>query len=294
MKTLALDVGGTAIKSALFLNGEQVQTNECPSDGILGGPHVMKRIQNVIDSYHDYDVIGISTTGQVHPNTGTILYANENVPNYTGTNVKDILETIYQKPVYVENDVNAAALGEAYYGAGKHLDDFLCVTYGTGIGGAIVINKHIYTGSNFVAGELGHMITHPNGLVCNCGNRGCYEQYASTTALVRNASRLDPNFKNGRVLFDAMRNNNTIAKQQIDLWIDEIIYGLVNLIHLFNPPCIVLGGGIMNQPYVTDEINSRIQTRIMKSFQPVKLIPAMLENNAGVYGMLAIATKSKQ
>jgi len=289
MNVLALDVGGTAIKSALIMNGQIKEISECPSDGKLGGTYVIKNFMNVIDSYENYDVIGISTTGQVDSNLGHIIYANENVPNYTGTQISQIIKTKYHKPVFVENDVNAAAIGEGHYGAGRTYKDFLCLTYGTGIGGAIVINNQIYKGSHGVAGEMGHMITHINGLVCSCGNHGCYEQYASTTALVRKALSYDEKLVNGKLIFKELNAGNQEVKAIIDAWIEEILYGLVNLIHIFNPSCIILGGGIMKQEYIIQSVNNKIQDKLMNSFRNVTIVTAELNNSAGIYGMAAIA-----
>ncbi len=291
MKVLALDVGGTAIKSALINNNVIVKESHIPSEGRLGGPHIIENMMKVIDSYEDYDMIGISTTGQVDSDNGIIIYANENVPNYTGTNLKKIMEDKYKKQVFVENDVNAAAIGEAFYGAGKKENNFLCLTYGTGIGGAIVIDKKIYKGSQGVAGEMGHIVTHINGKPCNCGQYGCYEQYASTTALIREAMEIDETITNGKLLFSKVNEKDTTAINLVNNWIDEIIYGLVNLIHIFNPSCIILGGGIMEQSYIIEAINHKIPNKLMDSFKNVTIISAKLGNNAGVYGMAAIANE---
>lgn len=297
MKVLALDVGGTAIKTALISNGQINRANQFPSEGKLGGPHILHNIMRIIDSYEeDYNVIGISTTGQVDSTKGSIIYANDNVPNYTGTHLSKIITDKYHKPVYVENDVNAAAIGEGYFGAGKKEKDFLCLTYGTGIGGAIVMNKQIYKGNNGVAGEMGHMLTHIAGKECTCGQHGCYEQYASTTALIREAMNYDTNLNNGKLIFSSLENGNSEIKVIVDSWIDEIIYGLINVIHIFNPSCVILGGGIMVQPYILNSIHTRIPGQLMKSFREVKLLTAELGNNAGIYGMAAIANEkfSKQ
>lgn len=292
MNILALDVGGTAIKSALIHNGQILDSNECLSEAKLGGPQLVKNIMKTIDSYHNFDAISISSTGQVDSEKGCIIYANENVPNYTGTKLNKIIKDKYNKPVFLENDVNAAAIGEGFYGAGKDEKDFICLTYGTGIGGAIVINRKIFKGNSGVAGEMGHMVTHINGLPCNCGQKGCYEQYASTTALLSNVVTYDKNINNGYHIFSELEKGNSIIKNIVDNWIDEILYGLINIVHIFNPSCIILGGGIMKQAYIIDSINKKIQDVIMESFKDVKIVSAQLGNNAGVFGMAAIAEDS--
>lgn len=287
MKILTLDVGGTAIKSALMNNGEMENPYEIPSEAKKGAPFLLKNIEKIIDDCKEYDAIGISTAGQVDSDKGSIIFANENIPEYTGTKLKEMLEAKYKKPVFVENDVNAAAIGEAYYGAAKGVGNFLCLTYGTGIGGAIIIDNKVYGGSGGVAGEMGHILTHPDGKECACGQKGCYEQYASCTALVKNSFEVNPKWGSGRIIFKGFYSGQEKAKKVIDSWIDEIILGLVTLVHIFNPSCIVLGGGIMNEQYIIDRINELLPQKIMPSYRNVEVKHAKLGNNAGLYGMLA-------
>lgn len=289
MKILALDVGGTAIKSALILNSKIITYYESPSQAKLGAQYLIKNMYGVIDRYNDdYDVIGISTSGQVNSETGTIIYANDNIPNYTGTNLKELISMKYKKKVHIENDVNAAALGECYYGVGVKHKDFLCLTYGTGIGGAIIINNSIYKGATGSAGEFGHIITHPQGDICNCGQQGCYEIYASTSTLIKNCSCDYSHLINGRLIFAEFHQGNKNIIQVVDNWIDEIIIGLTSIIHIFNPSLIILGGGIMDQTYIIDEINRKIQGKVMTTFQQVSISKALLGNKAGIYGMVAM------
>lgn len=292
---LALDIGGTAIKVAtVSLDGTILASAEYPSEGKKGGPHILNKICEIISSHKDYDKIGISTTGQVDSTTGNIVFANENVPNYTGMELGKIIADKFGVPVAVENDVNAAALGEAHYGAGKEYSDFLCLTYGTGVGGAIIMGHEIYGGSKGVAGEFGHIITHPEGLMCGCGQKGCYEQYASTTALVRMCMAEDSKFENGRIIFEEMHKGNSRVQAIINNWIDEIVLGLRSLVHIFNPSCLILGGGILEQDYVIQEINSRLHHKIMPSYAGVVVRKALLGNNAGVLGATHLVLKQKQ
>lgn len=290
MRILTLDVGGTSIKSALFDNGNKLQLMETPSDGKLGRDHILNNIRSCISKYDAFDAIGISSTGQIDSDKGIVIGSCENIPNYCDTDLKGIFENIYHVPVFVENDVNAAAIGEAYYGSCMDEKDFLCLTYGTGVGGAIVINREVYKGSLGIAGEVGHIPTHPDGELCNCGIKGCYERYASTTALVKMVQKIDPSLTNGRAIFQAAEKNAEI-NGVIDNWIHEIVLGLVILTHTFNPSLIVLGGGIMNQTQLIPKIQSLLHANIMPRFRNVTLRPAKLGNEAGIYGMLAIVTK---
>ena len=292
MRVLALDIGGTAIKSALLDEGGQVlQEGETPSEGRRGGKRLMERAKAVIDDYTGYDAIGVSTTGQVDAREGRIIFANENVPCYSGMQVARILRTHARVPVVVENDVNAAALGEAHFGAGVGERDFLCLTYGTGVGGAIVIDGRIYGGADGVAGEMGHILTHPEGLPCACGQRGCYEQYASTSALMRRAREVEPSLRNGRALFERFSAREDL-QAIVAAWVAEVTYGLISLVHTFNPSLIVLGGGVMRQAVVVQAVRDRLYPRLMQSYRGVRLEGARLGNQAGIFGAFVLARRA--
>lgn len=281
---LVFDIGGTSIKYGKCMNGVLDVMQETPTNASLGGRHIMNTLFSIIEKESAYDAIGISTAGQVDASQGTIIYANSNIPKYTGTKLRDELEHHFMVPVMVENDVNCAAMGEAIYGTGKDFESFLCLTYGTGIGGAIVLDKRIYHGSSFSAGEFGAIVTHGSENACAKDFfDGCYERYASTTALVEKVSRVYPDLTNGRRIFEQLGNPS--VKTLVDEWIDEIILGLISVIHIFNPACIVLGGGIMVQPYITEGIQKKLYSRIMPSFSHVQIHKASLGNSAGLLGI---------
>ncbi len=286
---IALDIGGTAIKVGQF-NAQQELLNfhVHPHDGRLGGASLVQKVSTIIEGYSDFRAICISTSGQVNSETGTIIFANDNIPGYTNTNLKQRYEQQFHVPVYVENDVNCAALGENYFGVGKDYNDFICITYGTGIGGAIIIQNALYKGSNGVAGEFGHLLTHYDGLPCNCGRKGCYESYASTTALIKAAMLLDPSYNNGRKVFELYEKKQANIVSLVHHWINEIAIGLVSIIHIFNPPAIVIGGGIMEQQLLVDHVATRVNELIMESFLSVKIVKAGLGNKAGIYGALSL------
>ncbi|MDO5423743.1 MAG: ROK family protein [Eubacteriales bacterium] len=294
MKAVVLDIGGTAIKSAVYENGALSRIQETPTEASLGGAHVMERAKEIISGYRAdcmFDRIGISTAGQVNPVTGSIIYANPNIPGYTGTPIKAILEEAFSVPVSVENDVNAAAIGEAYFGAGRGEANFACLTYGTGVGGALFLRESLYSGSSYSAGEFGAMVTHP--VARNAKEdyfSGCYEKYASTTALVKRAMAYDETLVNGRILFS--RIEEPAVRRIIDDWIMEIVYGLITITHMMNPSCIVLGGGVMEQPYVLEHIQEKLYENIMPSFRHVKIRKAELGNQAGMLGAAVLTERS--
>ena len=291
MKIAALDIGGTSIKTGIWEDGILKDIKEYDTNAKAGGRAVIEKAITILREYEGFDRIGISTAGQVNSKEGSIRYANENIPGYTGMRVKSILEEAFHVPVAVENDVNAAAIGEAAYGAGKEFEDFLCLTYGTGVGGAIVINKKIYTGSEFSAGEFGGILIHPEARKEGDYFSGCYERYASTTALVERARSYDSSLINGRKIFE--RLDEAPIKAIVDEWVKEIMYGLISLIHIFNPSCVVLGGGVMGQTYVVEKLEQMLYTNIMPSFSKVVLRKAELGNTAGLLGAVSLASEMR-
>ena len=285
MKILALDLGATMIKSAIVdEKGRISQANETPSEGKLGGPRLVENAINLARQYSGFECIGISAAGQVNLLDGSISYANENVPQFTGTPLKEIFSNKFSVYTEVLNDVHAAALGEVHYGAGKRYSDFICLTYGTGVGGAIVIDKKIYYGGFGVAGGFGHMVSHPYGSKCGCGQKGCYEQYASTTALVRAALEINPDCINGRIIFQMLESGDKKIRVVVDNWIEEVIIGLRTLIAVFNPSCIVMGGGVMRQDYILSYINERIYGYLNPDQKGVRILKAESGNHAGLLG----------
>lgn len=283
MKILCFDIGGTLIKSAIYDELAGLTSFAEHKYQLVGKDGILKVIDDCALAC-EFDAIGISTAGLVDSEKGTIMFCSDAIPNYTGTRLKDILEEKYNKPVFVANDVNSAALGEAYFGAGKAYKDFICLTYGTGVGGAIVIDKKIYTGNNGSAAEIGHIATHLNGEKCTCGLKGCYNHYASTTNLVNMCKRIDSNIANGRDVFTEFHNGNTRIKEIIDSWIDEIIYGLVTVVHIFDPAALILGGGIMSQAYIIEEVNKKLKNSVLSSYKDVVVLSAKLGNTAGLMG----------
>lgn len=286
MSVAVVDIGGTSIKTGLYNGGKLTDFREVPSEAKNGVQHLMEQVVSLFEDMSGrFDRIGISTAGQVNPIKGVITYANKNIPGYTGFPLKEFIENRFSVPVTIENDVNAAAIGEAKFGAGKNCLEktFLCLTYGTGIGGAIVINDQIYHGSSFSASEFGAIITHAED---HNESRdpweGTYEQYASTTALIKRVCKKYSGLDDGKKIFANLHNQE--VKKEIDSWIDEIVVGLVSLIHIFNPPMVVVGGGIMKEKYIVEQLNKKLYASIMPSYRHVKIHQAILQNNAGLYG----------
>lgn len=288
LKIFAADIGGTTIKTCISdENGHISELSEYDSESQLGGKHMIEKLMDKISEHESLGAIGISTAGQVDSGAGSITYANENIPNYTGLRIKDIMEDRFHVPVKVENDVNAAALGELNFGAAQGFTDFLCLTYGTGIGGAIIQDSKLYKGINGVAGEFGHMIIKSDNL-SHKGQQGFYEYFASTTALVRKARQIDKTCINGRVIFEKLNQGHEGLETVLRNWINEVSAGLISLIHVFNPPAILIGGGVMEQQRVVDMIAKKVHEQLMDSFSQVQIIKAELGNRAGLLGAISL------
>jgi glucokinase-like ROK family protein len=292
MRILTFDIGGTFIKYGICNEKfELLETHKVPTEAKKGGQALIEKVIDIVESYDNIDRVAISTAGQVDSKEGIVVYSTGNIPYYTGMMVKSLIENKTGILTYVENDVNSAALGEAQFGAAKGYSDFICLTYGTGIGGAIYLNNELYKGAGSSAGELGHMIVHAGGRQCTCGGEGCYECYASATALVNAINKATKKELDGIQIFDKENFEKPEIRSEIDKWIDEIIIGLINIIYTFNPPLIVLGGGIMNEDYIIDLIDRKIYNKLMDNFKSVNIVRSKLGNKAG---MLGVAYKASQ
>ena len=292
MKIITFDIGGTFIKYALCdENFKLSDSTKIPTDASIGGKKIIEKVTEIIKDHKGIDRVGISTAGQVDSNTGTVVYATDTIPGYTGTKIKEMVETATGIPTFVENDVNSAALGEAYFGKAKGYSDFICLTYGTGIGGAVWLNNDLYKGSFCSAGELGHIITHADGVDCTCGGKGCYECYASARALVKKVNEISDTELDGVGIFSEENFSKPEIRNAVDSWIDEIVTGLISIVYTFNPSLIVLGGGIMNESYIVDSINVKIQNKLMPSFRNVRIVNSNLGNTAGMLGVAYKASK---
>lgn len=292
MKILAFDIGGTNIKYATCdENFVLSDKHTIPTEAQNGGQYLVKKIIAIIEEYGDIDRVAISTAGQVDSENGIVIYSTDNIPYYTGMMVKKIIENKTGIPTFVENDVNAFAIGEARFGAAKDSADFLCLTYGTGIGGALFLDNKLYKGMASSAGEFGHMITHAGGKQCNCGGEGCYECYASTRSLIEAVNKANSTNLNSFEIFDKENFSKPEIRSVIDKWIDEIIIGLMNLIYIFNPPLIVIGGGIMNEDYVIDLIDRKIYNLLMENFKDVKIVRSQLGSDSALLGVASEAAK---
>lgn len=221
-----------------------------------------KAVEKAKLTMDDIESVGIGVPGAVNPKTGVIEYsANLFFHNWE---VVEMMEERLGKKVNIENDANAAALGEYLAGSAKGAKNAVAITLGTGVGGGIIINGKIYSGSNYAGAELGHMVIVKDGKECACGRRGCWEAYASATGLINLTKQRilseklefsymlklcdgDINKVNGRTAFDAMRDGDPTAKAVVEEYISYLSCGLVNIINIFQPDVLCIGGGISNE-----------------------------------------------
>ena len=282
MKILTIDLGGTITKYGLFTDGVLPASYERPTDAKKGAKHIIDLICEITAQFEDVSCLGISTCGYVDPWDKKIVFSTDAVPGYTGVPIGKILEQKTGLPVAVENDAKCAAIGEMQEGKGMKYNNFLFLSYGTGIGGAIAVNGAIHHGSHGLAGALGHMTIHADGLECTCGRRGCYEMYASTNALLSSIRDRTGVAMNGREAF--AHSGDKRIRREIDLWIDEVTAGLISLANIFDPSAFILGGGVMEQESLIREIGKRLNGQTIGGFTDIAVCQAKLGNTAGLYG----------
>lgn len=310
MKVIAsVDIGGTGIKfGILTLQGEILKKHKRDSQAHLGGAALMNNVieglKEILVDVNDEDIVGIGvgTAGQVDHIKGKINFASEVIPNYTGTDVKGILEKEFGHPVFVENDVNTAMLGEMWKGAGEGASIVLGITVGTGIGGAIILDGKVFHGATGSAGEFGHIVVDDRDeKPCTCGGHGCWELYGSATALIKFTRELLKENKdslmwekyiksldevNAKNIFDAAKEGDELMLSCVEKFSENIATGLVSLIHTFNPEVIIIGGGVSNEgAYLIDRIERYVRERAMPSYQKcLSIKAAALGNDAGITG----------
>lgn len=294
MNFIVFDVGGTAIKFGMVdKNFNVLFSEEIPTKKYENSDNMVMTAMDVkLQEYKgQYDAIGISTAGQVDFLNGVINDGVGNIPNYNHSNLRGTFEAKYGVPVAVDNDVNSAGIGEAHFGAGRGHNDFLCLTYGTGVGGCIYINGDVYRGSKYAGGEFGHMATHKDGRLCTCGRIGCYEAYAACRVFTNSVSERMGKPMNGREIFEPENLKNPIIIDEIDKWEDEIALGLRNLCYIFNPELVILGGGIMSEDLLIGHIREKVDAQLEPNYKHVKIEKAQLGNKAGMLGAAYLASE---
>lgn len=309
MYYIGIDVGGTGIKAGVVSqDGKILKSCAIPTQKDADYKILMKDMAELVFktlreagvTMEQIESVGIGFPSAVDEKNGMVVYtANINLNNAP---VVDELKKHIDKPIYIGNDANCAALGEYFALNDDSVENFVAVTLGTGVGGGIIINKKLYTGSNGSAGEIGHIRLVTGGEKCSCGRDGCWECYASATALIRDSKRaaeanpdslLAKNIaanggrSNGKLVFDTAAEGDPTARKVIDEYIKYIAEGIIDMINIFQPSVIAIGGGISRQGDnllnpIKEYINGK--TYGMSYIEPCKVTMAKLGNDAGIVG----------
>lgn len=281
---ICIDIGGTSIKHGVVReDGTFAVTGEMPTQAMeYGGPGIMEKAKKIVEVYREEyqpEGICISTAGMVDCEKGKITYAAPLIPNYTGTEIKKTLEDLYGIPCEVENDVNCAGLAEHFAGASKGSSISLCLTIGTGIGGAIIIDGKVFHGFSGSGCEVGYM--HLPG--------GEFQDLGASSILVKKTAeykRIDPVSINGKYVFEQAKQGDSDCIRAIQEMCEVLGMGIANICYVVNPEVVVLGGGIMAQKeYLKDILRESLDKYLIPSVaRHTRLEFAQNQNQAGMLG----------
>jgi len=309
--SIGVDVGGTKVLGGVVNEHGTVLAHARRNTPRQGGSALTQAIADVaLELMRDYDVecVGISAAGFVSSDRKTML-ATPNIAGWNGVNLDKELGVLIGLPLVIENDANAAAWGEARFGAGVNEDHMMMLTIGTGIGGGVVVNGQLYRGAFGVAAEFGHMRVVPEGHLCGCGARGCFEQYASGNALLRHAREAisaSPEVARnllalgdgtvagltGKHITDAARQGDAVALTAFNTTAQWLGAGIASLSVVLDPACVVIGGGVIDAGEIllgpTREAVERNMPFAGKHPSP-RIIAAELGNEAGLVGAADLA-----
>lgn len=314
---IGVDIGGTHIWAALINeNGHMFAIKKSEFNAKDKAETIIRKVliptieallknKRVKEIKSKIEGIGIGLPGSIDSKTGVCRF----FPNLGWKNVKfgEILRKHFDLPVFLTNDVNAATLGEKYFGGGKNLSDFICITIGTGIGGGIIANNQLVMGFDGFAGEIGHVIINPEGKECTCGNLGCMEEYAAARGIIATAKNLlkydkdsslhhHKNDLTSKKIYLAAKAGDKIAKEVWKLTGKYLGIGLANCVTILNPKKILIGGRIGNalplfKKYLTEEINRRAR---MVPKNNTRIEKAKLGERAGMIGAACLVFKERE
>ena len=303
---IGIDLGGTKIGGILLDKQKKVLASTVvPTNAELGEQEVCLQIFSVVDAMveqaalweTELDGIGIGVPGAINKEQGMLLYAaNLPLQNFP---ITALLQEKYQLRVVLENDANAAALAEYRFGAGIDSWNMIFVTVSTGIGAGAVLGGRLYRGATGNALELGHITIDKDGPLCDCGNRGCAELYASGCAIVRNAgaeikrgalTRLKEEGLTARAVFEASAAGDVLARKIVKQSLRDLGAAVSVAAGLFDPDCIVIGGGLAQSGgMLFTEVKMAVKARCLPPVgRNIKIVPAALQEKAGVYGAAAL------
>ena len=321
MYHIGIDLGGTNIAVGIVNeNNEIICKGSVPTGRHRASGEIIRDMADLCKkliceaNLNDADIktIGMGYPGSVDIEKKKLLYAS-NFMDFGEIAIEEELKQHFpDAEIHVENDANAAAYGEMLAGAAKGEKDVLMITLGTGIGGGIIIDGKIYSGFNYAGGELGHTVIFADGEPCTCGRRGCWESYASVTALVRETKEEIKKYPDsiihemivqnegkisGRTAFDAMRAGDAAGKAIVEQYIRYIGIGVTDMINIFQPKKVVIGGGISKEGEtllkpLREYVASYVYTAPTKELAQTEIVAAKLGNDAGIIGAAKLFEQS--
>ncbi len=312
MYYVGVDIGGMTIKTGIVsLKGEILHTCIIKTENISPKTQIEKLGVSILDLLRKSKIdksevvgIGVGCPGAIYSKEGIVKYSSN--LKWTNFPLKEILESVTGIKVRLANDADTATIGEITFGVAKDYNNVIMLTIGTGIGGGIVINKKLYEGSYGVVAELGHINLKYKGLKCGCGRSGCFEKYASATALISQTKRamnkekeslmwkvVDNNLNkvDGKTAFIASKKGDETAIKVVDKYVEYLSEGILNYCNIFRPDAIVLGGGISKEgSYLTDKIVNYLEKMHYGYINSPKceILTAKLKNDAGIIGAASL------
>jgi glucokinase len=303
---IGVDLGGTNLRTALLSpDGDVLDKHKEATLASAGWKQVIARLVENIQLQRSSAVrkgltvtgVGVGAPGVIQMDKG-IVVKSPNFPDWNNLPLKEELEKALRVPVFIENDANAAALGEQWRGAGRGINSMILLTLGTGVGGGIVLNNLIWQGADGMAGEIGHMTVIPEGRPCGCGNTGCLEMYASARGIVqsyREALGIKDSGKAPEItseqVYLAAREGEAAARRVMKDMGRMLGIGIANLINIFNPQMIVIGGGVKDAwELFIGATHEEIMRRAFRvPAERTEIVPSLLGDDAGMVGAAAVA-----
>lgn len=304
---IGVDLGGTNLRTALLNSeGDILAKTKVATQVSQGWNNVVAQIKDAVSRQRDVAnelglevaAIGVGAPGIIQLESGVVVQS-PNFPDWNNVPLKAELEEALQIPVFLENDANAAALGEQWRGAARGINTMLLLTLGTGVGGGIVLNNKIFHGADGMAGEIGHMTLVPDGRPCSCGNTGCLEMYASARGILQSyQEEREKGSTTGLVqdltaerIYQAAQDGDPIAQRVMKDMGRMLGIGLASLINIFNPEMIVLGGGVKDawELFIDAAREEILKRAFIGPARRVRIVPSLLGDDAGMTGAAALA-----
>lgn len=314
MYSIGVDLGGTNISAGLTdENGRILYKKSVPTKRERNHYEIIKDMAGLCVSLaeeyginiDDVETVGIGSPGMTDSQNAVLLYSNN--LNFRNVDLRNEMRKYLSLPVFLDNDANCAAFGESICGAAAGYKNSVTITLGTGIGGGIIINNKIYSGSFFGGGEIGHIVVKSGGEKCSCGRHGCWEAYASATALIRSSKiaaeknkdsllfkAVDGNLEliDAKLPFDMAKKGDETSKAVIEEYIAYLAEGLTNIINIFQPEVVAVGGGICAQgDYLLKPLIKLVERDVYGGVLKTKILRAALGNDAGIVGAAMLGIK---